>query len=222
MRRSESGNAIRWASMIGLTTAALTSVAGSAMAQDAPQVAAPAWESHCGYGSMDAELACSVSLTTPGLGHDGMDKLFPTTVTFGTGYVLSNEMGAGAGYYMTYESRKVKKTLPEGTRINVRIDDGDPVVLYSAPRDIKNESRMSHLIRVPMEENYAKDFLKALSRGNTLRMSIDMPDSSIYYEQPLTGFDTAYRIMEKQVSTNVSDRSISGMKVTGIERYIDS
>lgn len=221
MRRSESGNAIRWATMIGLTTAALTSVAGSAMAQDAPQVAAPAWESHCGYGSMDAELMCTVSLTTSG--QSGVTSpQFPTTVTFGTGYVLSNEMGAGAGYYMTYESRKVKKTLPEGTRINVRIDDGDPVVLYSAPRDIKNESRMSHLIRVPMEENYAKDFLKALSRGKTLRMSIDMPDSAIYYEQPLTGFDTAYRIMEKQVSTNVSDRSISGMKVTGIERYIDS
>ena len=222
MQRSKTKSVIRCAWMIGFTTAALTSVAGVAAAQDVPQEAEATWQSNCGYGSMDADLACSVSLTTPGLGHDGMDKLFPTTLTFGTGYVLSNEMWSGAGYYMTYESRKVKNTLPEGTRINVRIDDGEPVLLYSAPRDIKNESRASRFIRVAMDENHAKDFLKALSRGTTLRMSIDMPDSSIYYEQPLTGFDTAYRIMEKQVSTNVSDSRIPGMKVTGIERYSES
>lgn len=221
MRRSKSKNAIRCALMLGLTTAALTSVVGVAAAQDEPQKAEATWQSHCGYGSMDADLACSVSLTTPGLGHDGMDKLFPTTLTFGTGYVLSNEMGAGAGYYMTYESRKVKNTLPEGTRINVRIDDGDPVLLYSAPRDIQNESRASRFIRVAMDENHAKDFLKDLSRGKTLRMSIDMPKAVIYYEQPLTGFDKAYSIMEKQVSPKIDDRRVTGMKVEGFERYTE-
>jgi len=221
MRRSKSNKAIRCAWMLGLTTAALTPVGGVAAAQDVAHDEQATWQSNCAYGSMDADLMCTVSLTTPGQSEVASPQ-FPTTVTFGTGYVLSNEMGAGAGYYMTYESRKVKKTLPEGTRINVRIDDGDPVLLYTAPRDIKNESRASRFIRVAMDENYAKDFLKALSRGNTLRMSIDMPDSAIYYEQPLTGFDTAYRIMEKQVSTNVSDSRIPGMKVTGIERYSES
>lgn len=218
MRRSKSKNSIRSARLIFLTTAALTPVGGVAAAQDVAHDEQATWQSNCAYGSMDADLMCTVSLTTPGQSEVASPQ-FPTTVTFGTGYVLSNEMGAGAGYYMTYESRKVKKTLPEGTRINVRIDDGDPVLLYTAPRDIQNESGASRTIRVAMDENYAKDFLKALSRGNTLRMSIDMPDSAIYYEQPLTGFDKAYSIMEKQVSPKIDDRRVTGMKVDGLERY---